>query len=292
MLGSHFRRLLTLREIPFAATDYAEVDITNLEHVQHYAAKEKFSHIINCAAYTQVDKAETDKEKAFLINAKGPQNLGIAARRINAQVMHFSTDYVFDGSASIPYKEEDPCSPTGVYASSKLEGEHLLFEELPEACVIRTSWLFGYPGNNFVNTMLRLMKDKESLRVVQDQQGKPTYCQDLVEAAMNLLDNEGIFHFANSRPTTWHGFAEEIRIQALDLGFPIRATHVEPISSSEYPTPAKRPVYSVLNTFKIEKTLGIAPRPWQEALRDYLIHYKRFQELEEVTNYDRTTTSV
>lgn len=282
MLGSHFTRLLTQRKIPFVANDYQQIDITQLDVVSDFVRKERISHIINCAAYTAVDKAENEQKQAYLVNAIGPHHLGIAGRRHGAHVIHFSTDYVFDGQAKSPYAEDHPCSPLGAYGMSKLAGEMKLLDEHERACVIRTSWLYGLPGKNFVETMLRLMNEKETLRIVSDQVGRPTYCQDLAETALELLDQEGIYHFANSLETSWYHFAKEIYDQAKKLGYHLKVQHIEAIKTSEYPTPAKRPAYSTLSTKKVEKLLGKAPRPWQEALQAYLPQYKRYQETQQI----------
>lgn len=278
MLGSHFKRVLTEREANFIANDYQEIDITDLDLVSEFVRKQKITHVINCAAYTQVDLAETEEKQAYLINAIGPHYLGIAGRRHGARVLHFSTDYVFDGKGRKPYAEEHYCAPLGAYGMSKLAGEIKLLDEYQRACVIRTSWLFGFPGKNFVETILHLMSEKEHLRIVADQIGRPTYCQDLVEAALELLDEEGVFHFANSSETSWFKFATEIYHQAKALDFPLKLKTLEPIASHEYPTVAKRPTYSVLNTRKIEGFLGRIPRSWSEALSDYLACLAKEQE--------------
>lgn len=279
MLGSHFQRLLDHKKIPFLANDHLQVDITNLDSVSQFVRAQKITHIINCAAYTQVDKAETEQQQAYQVNAVGPYHLGVAAKKYGARVIHFSTDYVFDGHGKSPYAENHSCSPLGAYGMSKLAGEMKLLDEQPHACVIRTSWLFGLPGKNFVETMLRLMNDKERLRIVADQIGRPTYCQDLAEAALELCDEEGIFHFANSLETSWYEFSKEIYRQAHEKGLLHKPCVIEPITTEQYPTPAKRPAYSSLNTQKVEQILGRAPRPWQEALSDYLIAYKNQQNL-------------
>lgn len=278
MLGSHFRRLLSGKKIPFAATGRKEMDITDLDNVSDFVRVQKITHVINCAAYTHVDKAEEEQKQAYLANAIGPHNLGIAGRRHGARVLHFSTDYVFDGKGKTPYSEEHPCTPIGAYGMSKLAGEIKLMDEHPHACVIRTSWLFGYPGKNFVDTMLRLMGEKNELKVVSDQVGRPTYCQDLAEAALDLLDEEGLFHYANGFETSWYEFAKEIYRQANELGFPLVMKKIEPVTTKEYPTPAKRPSYSTLSTKKIEGHLGRTVRVWQEALNDYLVQMKKEQK--------------
>lgn len=278
MLGSHFKRLFAERNIPFLANDRKQIDITNLQTVSNFVRVQKITHMINCAAYTQVDKAETELKQAYLVNAIGPHNLGIAARRYGARVIHFSTDYVFDGKSHTPYTEEQLCTPIGAYGMSKLAGEMKLLEEHSDTCVMRTSWLFGYPGKNFVDTMLRLMSEREKITVVSDQIGRPTYCQDLAEAALELLDEEGIFHFANTSETNWYQFAQEIHRQGKELGFPMVVKSIEPISTAEYPTACVRPAYSTLSTKKIEDRLGHAPRSWQKALNAYLTLVKSNQE--------------
>lgn len=278
MLGSHFKRLLTNRKIPFIANDHQRIDITDLDSVSDFIRINKISHVINCAAYTQVDKAEIEQKQAYLVNAIGPHYLGIAGRRHGARVLHFSTDYVFDGKGRSPYSEDHYCTPISAYGMSKLAGEIKLLDEHQRSCIIRTSWLFGIPGKNFVETMLGLMSEKDQLRVVYDQIGRPTYCQDLAEVALELLDEEGVFHFANAFETSWFQFAKEIHRQAKELGFPLKMKTIEPIPSHEYPTVAKRPPYSTLSTKKIEGYLGTAPRPWQEALYDYLMNVKNYQK--------------
>ncbi len=271
MLAAYFHRLLTQKQIPFISTNSKDLDITQEEVVSDFVKKQGITHIINCAAYTQVDKAESESDQAYRVNASGPENLGKAARKHGVKgVIHFSTDYVFDGTSCLPYREDRACDPIGVYGKSKREGEQRLLAAYPLACIIRTSWLYGMPGKNFVETMLRLMAEREVLRVVNDQVGCPTYCQDLAEAALRLLDKPGIYHFANSNETTWYEFTREIYRQAQEMGYPFKVQKIEPIKTQDYPTPAKRPAYSALCTNKISKVLGHAPRAWQEALKDYL----------------------
>lgn len=280
MLGSHFQRLLGEKQIPFLANGHRQIDITDRDAVAAFVRVQKITHIINCAAYTQVDKAESEPEFAYKANAMGPAHLGLAARKYGARVIHFSTDYVFNGFGKQPYKEEQICSPLGAYGMSKLAGEVKLLDVLPEACIIRTSWLFGHPGKNFVDTMLKLMSQRDSLRIVVDQIGRPTYCQDLADAALEMLDLPGLFHFANQGETSWFDFASEIQRQALDRGVLIKPCALEPIPTSGYPTPAKRPAYSSLNTNKIEQQLGRCPRSWQAALSDYLLLYQQSPTLQ------------
>lgn len=276
MLGSHFTDLLKQHKIPFVANDYQQIDITQTDAVSDFVRVQKITHIINCAAYTQVDKAESEQKQAYLVNAVGPHNLAIAGRRHGAHLIHFSTDYVFDGRGRTPYVEDYPCSPINAYGMSKWAGEVKVLNEHAQSCVIRTSWLYGLRGKNFVETMLRLMSEKDVLRIVSDQVGRPTYCQDLAEAALQLLDEEGIFHFANAFETSWYNFAKEIHKQAVELGYALKVQKIEPITTKEYPTPAQRPAYSTLNTKKIESVLGKPLRPWQDALKECLGKHKEY----------------
>lgn len=270
MLGSHLSRMLMKKNVPYVANDFQTVDITRLEDVSDFVRTEKITHIINCAAYTQVDKAETEEKLAYFVNAIGPHHLAVAARRHGAHLLHLSTDYVFDGKGKKPYDEEHRTAPVNAYGMTKLAGEIKILDELESASIIRTSWLFGFPGKNFVETMIRLMSEKEELKIVADQIGRPTYCEDLAAVCLQMLDSSGIYHFANESETNWHSFALEIEKQAKATGWSFRTKAIQPISTKEYPTPAIRPHYSTLDTKKIEAYLGIRPRKWQDALSDYL----------------------
>lgn len=279
MLGSQVERLLKDKNLSHLGKDSERIDITKREEVRSFAARYHVTHIINCAAYTQVDRAESEQQLAHQINAVGPENLGIIAKELGIRVVHFSTDYVFDGNGPSPYDESHHCKPLNVYGMSKWEGEKKLLAQLEEACIIRTSWLFGLNGKNFVETMLRLMQEKETLRIVSDQTGRPTFSHDLAEAALMLLNQSGIFHFANANQTSWYHFATEIYHSALSLGYRLKVKTLVPIATSDYPTPAKRPAYSALSTQKFETSFQCKPRIWQDALKDYLRQYQQQQSL-------------
>ena len=221
MLGSQFTSLLTSLNLPHIATCQKQADITDLETVSDLIRTQKITHVINCAAYTQVDQAEKEQKEAYLVNAIGAHYLAIASRRHAAKLLHFSTDYVFNGLATLPYKEDDLCSPIGAYGMSKMMGEMKILAEHPQSVIIRSSWLFGPFGKNFVSTMVKLMSQRDEVKVVADQIGKPTSCLELAKATLALLDEEGIFHFANPNETTWFGFAQEIyRQRAVTAEFP------------------------------------------------------------------------
>lgn len=274
LLGSALREQLESRGLDFVGSDL-DVDVTDAAQVRDFAEQEAPDLIVNAAAYTRVDDAERDEPAALRVNAAGPENLASAASAVGAGLLHFSTDYVFDGRASAPYTEDAACRPLGAYGRTKLEGERRLMAHTQRGtpiCIVRTSWLFGEHGHNFVTTMLRLMAERDELRVVDDQHGRPTYAPDLASAALALAEHgaRGVFHFANTGETTWYGLACAVREQAAELGFPLRTHSIHPVSTSEFPRPAPRPAYSVLSTAKISATLGAPPRPWREALRDFL----------------------
>jgi dTDP-4-dehydrorhamnose reductase len=279
MLGTAVRAELQRLGLEYVTTA-SRVDITDQAAIADHAGQHPFSAIVNCAAYTRVDDAEADQDRAMAVNGLGPANLARAAAQIGAHLVHFSTDYVFDGRADRPYTESDACAPLNVYGRSKLAGEQAVLGltaslDARRAYVIRTSWLYGHAGKNFVSTMLGLMQTHQKLRVVGDQLGRPTYCPDLAAAALALLSQparaaSGLYHFANTGATSWHGFASEILRQARELGFPVVTTEIEPVSSETYPRPARRPNYGILSTSRIERVLGTAPRAWQDALMDYL----------------------
>jgi dTDP-4-dehydrorhamnose reductase len=251
------------------ATDRASLDISDAEAVLRLVERTRPRLILNAAAYTAVERAEDEREAAFAVNAKGPQNLARAAAAAGAKLVHVSTDYVFDGTSRRPYRPQDPVAPLGAYGASKAEGEKGLGAH---ALVIRSSWLYGAHGANFVSTMLRLMREREELRVVADQVGSPTWSRGLAAAIWLGAEHSltGIHHYSDAGETTWHGFAVAILEEARALGMELRARRVIPIASSDYPSKVRRPAYSVLDCSGLVQALGIALAPWRDNLRRML----------------------
>ncbi|MCA6975824.1 dTDP-4-dehydrorhamnose reductase [Pectobacterium carotovorum] len=250
------------------ATDTAELDITDYSKVLAAVKEYQPDAIVNAAAYTAVDKAESEPELAALVNKTGPENLARAAKEVGARLVHVSTDYVFDGTATVPYVETDKTNPLGVYGQTKLDGEIAVSTVLPDAIIIRTAWVFSEYGNNFVKTMLRLAKDRDDLSIVSDQRGCPTYAGDIAQAIIDLLEKEaeaGIYHYCGDNEVAWSDFAEVIFSSVKKQGMLANAPVVNAISTDQYPTPAKRPSYSTLNNNKIIQ-IGITPSDWLKAI--------------------------
>ena len=251
-------------EFEFIFTDSETLDITIKEEVNDFFWQNAPDFCINAAAYTAVDLAETDVEKAFLVNADGTENLAEACSENNAQFIHVSTDYVFDGENNLAYTEEDFTNPLGVYGASKLAGDELALEVNPCSVILRTSWVYSEFGKNFVKTMLNLFATKDELNIVADQFGQPTNANDLAEAIMKIIKSEkitpGIFNFSNLGRISWFDFAEKI------AGLSEAKIKLNAIETSQYPTPAKRPKNSVLDLDKISKTYAIQLKPWEESL--------------------------
>lgn len=253
-------------EFEFIFTDSEILDITNKEEVNDFFWQNAPDFCINAAAYTAVDLAETELEKAFLVNADGAENLAEACAENNAQFIHVSTDYVFDGENNLAYTEEDFTNPLGVYGASKLAGDELALEVNPCSVILRTSWVYSEFGKNFVKTMLNFFATKEELNIVADQFGQPTNANDLAEAIIKIIKSEkitpGIFNFSNLGRISWFDFAEKIA-ELSDAKIKLNA-----IETTKYPTPAKRPKNSVLDLDKISKTYAIQLKPWEESLED------------------------
>lgn len=263
-------------ELHFVFCSSSDLDITNLESCQAVFLKIKPNYCINAAAYTAVDKAESEPEKANLINVIGPKNLAAVCKEFSSVLLHISTDFVFDGSKNIPYNETDIPNPTGVYGQTKLEGEKAIQAVFENYYIIRTSWVYSQFGNNFMKTMLRLASERDSISVVNDQIGTPTNAVDLAECLVKIIchtelvevqqpttDNFGIYNFSNEGQCSWYDFAKEIfKIYKIEIG-------LKPIPTSSFPTPAKRPKYSVLDKTKIKSTFGLVINKWEEALLIY-----------------------
>jgi dTDP-4-dehydrorhamnose reductase len=304
MLGTEFSLLLEKRGIPFTATD-REVDITDPAALDARAGEQaiggRLGWIINCAAYTAVDKAEDDVETCRALNIRGPENIARTAKKFGARLIHISTDYVFDGrgiplagGGLRPYREDDETNPTGVYGLTKRDGERRVLENNGDSSyIIRTAWLYGEHGNNFVHTMLRLMNSREEVKVVNDQRGSPTWAADLSGVLLSLIKvcgtpvsgggtpgtsipgegrapAPGVYHYTNEGAVTWFDFAREIYAQGRRLGLINKDCAVRPCTSAEYPARVTRPPWSVLDKGKIQGALGLDIPPWEESLKRYL----------------------
>lgn len=271
-LGNEIRRISANHEnnFRFFFTDVAELDITDLRAVDSFIKENNIKYIINCAAYTAVDKAEDDVDLCYKINRDAVANLGQAATNNNAKVIHISTDYVYDGTANKPYVETDTVNPQSVYGKSKQEGEAELLKACADSIIIRTAWLYSIFGNNFVKTMIKLGKERETLNVVADQNGTPTNGTDLAKTIVKILDfseangfKPGIYHYSNEGDTTWYDFTLAIHKEA-----GIDTCKVNPITTEQYPVKATRPKYSVLDKTKIKSTFNLTIPKWEESLNN------------------------
>jgi len=266
-LGSEMRKLGAVSPNEYIFTDVAELDITDKAAVMAFVEQTKIDVIVNCAAYTNVDKAEDDEATAELINATAVRNLAEAAKVQDATLFHVSTDYVFGAEGNTPRSEDMPTNPLGVYGTTKLHGEQAIQEVGAKAIIIRTAWLYSEFGNNFLKTMLRLTAEKESLNVVFDQVGTPTYAGDLALVIFSIIEgniyigNEGTYHFSNEGVCSWYDFATEIAIAAGHDG-----CNIQPCHSSEFPSKVTRPPYSVLDKTKIKKTFGVDIPHWRDSM--------------------------
>lgn len=277
MLGTDVEILLKKEGLDYIATDQ-EIDITNVDELQRFAQSKPITWIVNCAAYTAVDKAEDEPELAFKINAEGPENIAEIAKQKSAKLIHISTDYVFDGTKEDAYTETDPPNPLGVYGASKLLGESNIKKIFNEYFILRTAWLYGKHGNNFVYTMMRLFKERDEIRVVGDQFGAPTYAPDLAQAIIKIIqinsETYGIYHFTSEGKTTWYDFACQIYNTSKQQGILTKDTALLKITTDQYPTKAKRPQNSYLSKEKIQKVFNVDVQPWQHGLNDFLISLK------------------
>ena len=270
-LGFELKRSAPENVVLFAPTE-ADLDITSRDSVFTCIEREKPEVIINCAAYTAVDKAESETEKAYAVNQTGPRYLAEAARQHNALLAHISTDFVFDGSHGKPYRIEDKPNPLSVYGKSKLAGENEVMSSSAEAFIVRTAWLYSSHGNNFVKTMLRLMQERESIGVVADQIGTPTWANSLARVIWQLLDHNarGLFHWSDAGVASWYDFAVAIQEEALARGLLQKQIPIKPIATADYPVPATRPGFSVLDKTATCRLLGHQPDHWRTNLRQML----------------------
>ena len=273
-LGSEIKELVSeFENLECIFKDLPELDICDIDMLTTIIINQHINAVINCAAYTSVDQSEENPEIAEQVNVKGVLNLVNALEKVNGKLIHISTDYVFDGNHSQPYKESDSVSPIGVYGETKRAGELAVINSSIDAIVIRTSWLYSYYGNNFVKTMLRLGNEKESINVVFDQIGTPTYAKDLAKTCMNILSDAGstniskkgsLYHFSNEGVTSWYDFATAImEISNIDC-------KVVPIETKDYPTQAIRPLYSVLDNYKIKSDFKVTIHNWRDSLANCL----------------------
>ena len=266
-MGNEMRRLGAVSPNNYIFTDVAELDITNAVAVAVFVKQYSIDAIINCAAYTNVDKAESEEQTAELINATAVGNLAIAAKEVGATLFHVSTDYVFGSEGNTPRTEEMPLDPLGVYGRTKLHGEQAIEKSGCKALIFRTAWLYSEFGNNFLKTMMRLTAEREQVNVVFDQVGTPTYAGDLALAIFSIIEagvyegNEGVYHFSNEGVCSWYDFAVEIAAVAGNTG-----CRVNPCHSSEFPSPVTRPSYSVLDKTKIKETFDIDIPHWRESM--------------------------
>lgn len=254
----------------------AELDICNIDSVSKILKQQKPDWVINAAAYTAVDRAETEPEAAFAVNFMGVENLAKVCSDLNVPLLHISTDYVFSGEKHQPYTEDDSCEPNNVYGKSKLAGELVLKEILPQHIILRTSWVYGQYGKNFMKTMLRLAQEKKELAIIADQQGSPTATPDLAYAILKIIQADkqywGTYHCTNQESTTWFEFAKAIFKYQTVLP---SAPELKAITTSEYITVARRPMYSVLDCAKLKKNYGIMLQPWDMALKSVLKNYEK-----------------
>ncbi|MGB9731071.1 MULTISPECIES: dTDP-4-dehydrorhamnose reductase [Calditerrivibrio] len=280
MLGTELSEMFKSISVPFIATD-KEISITDHETLFQFARNRTIKFIVNCAAYTAVDKAEDEVELCTAINVEGVENIGKVGKQIGATVIHISTDYVFSGESIIengkprPYLEDDPTSPISIYGRTKLEGEKRLLSIFPESIIIRTSWLYGEFGNNFVYTMLKLMNERKEISVVSDQFGSPTWTYDLAIAILQMINLSkdkqpiGIYHYSNEGEISWYDFALEIYRLGREYEILKENCNIKPIKTEDYPTKVKRPKYSVLSKEKIKK-IGVEVPFWKDSLRNFI----------------------
>ncbi len=275
--------ILLLQDNDFQTYPYMrkELDICNADSVNKAVDQCQPDVLINCAAYTHVDKCETEKNRAFEVNRDALVHLVKGCRKYNTLLVHISTDYVFDGSQKTPYREDDPTNPLSVYGQSKLEGEKTIIDSYDSCLIVRTSWLYGVSGHSFVKTIIRIATERESLNIVNDQFGSPTYTTNLSKAIIHLLNRNvrGLYHYSDDGVCSWYDFACEIIDEMKSRGFPLAVKEVNAIGTSDYPLPAVRPKYSLLSKEKYKETTGFALPYWKDGLKDFFDSYKHQGDL-------------
>ncbi len=273
-LGRELTRICQKSGFELSETDLPETDIANVSQVERLLSGHRPTIVVNAAAYTAVDQAESDRQTCFAVNRDGPMNLAKTCAQRKVPLVHISTDYVFDGKGKRPYKEDDPVGPIGVYGNSKAEGEIAIRQSHRQHVIIRTSWLYGVFGNNFVKTMLRVGRERHTLNVVDDQYGCPTCAADLADAILAACDQIdhgkddgwGTYHFCGKGITTWYQFAIAVFENAERLGM-AKIPEIIPVNTSQYPTVAARPAFSALDCSKFETAFGIGIKAWPESLK-------------------------
>lgn len=287
MLGTQLETAFRAKGFEVVGSD-REVDITDEAALETFAVgiaksgpdeHKTLDWIVNCSAYTAVDKAETERELARNINVVGVENIAAVATMLGSKLVHFSTDYVFGGPRNAPLKETDKTNPESYYGLTKLEGEEILKAQTDKYFILRLSWLYGVAGPNFVKTMTRLMREKDLVRVVGDQRGQPTYVGQLIRNVVNLVskgsEEFGTYHYGDDGDISWYDFAVEIQKQAFECGAIDRKVPVNEITTAEYPVPAKRPEYSVFDKSKVKSVLGFEVKPWKDNLAEYFTEWKK-----------------
>jgi dTDP-4-dehydrorhamnose reductase len=281
-VGSDCEKALLSEGYQVLSLTRMDVDFANPEDVAKKVAQLSPDFVVNACAYTAVDKAEDDVALADAVNHQSVMSMAKACADLSIPLLHLSTDYVFDGNGNRPYKEDDTVNPLGVYGETKLAGEHAIQQNMKQYIILRTSWVFGENGNNFVKTMLRLASERDQLSVVDDQFGRPSYAGDIVEVILAFVNRYcddgnlpwGIYHCSSEGETTWYGFAKAIFEKAEELGVIQQKPELSPIPSSQFPTPAPRPAYSVLSTEKLSSVIGGSLPAWEEGLAKFLLHIK------------------
>lgn len=276
-LGCEVVRMFDMNGVDVTGIGRKTLDFCQPERVTEWVSNFKADWVINCAAYTQVDMAEQEPDKAFLINRDATLALAEGVRSYQGRLLHISSDFIFDGQQSHPYSEEDAPNPLGVYGHSKLDGERAVLEVMPEAIILRTAWVYGVNGNNFIKTMLKFACERNEIQVIDDQLGTPTWASDLANTISVMINSEasGIYNFTNEGVASWYDLAHEVVHIAKQLGYPVKTGYVRPIPACDYKALATRPAYSVLSKRKIRPVLGSHIPHWCESLREMLTQLRK-----------------